>query len=173
MDNISFTGIKNISISRRYYEQFGTYLPLGYKNKTGELKDILAYGKKKYNEIILKCDLTDDAEGEDFKWFKQILKSSKLKYEFNCINRNRPNHINLFMKRFDVKDEIGRTSNSEFTLNGCPIVLSDNEVLPIYSFMAKLARKIKNMPELSEDRRKCAEFINKSVHKEAVEFIDL
>ena len=118
MDKISFTGITNINVSKVSYEQFGHYLPLGYQYRTGNLENVMAYGKKHYNEIHIECDLTDDAAGQDFTWFNQILKKSKVQYEFNCVNNRRPNHIDLFLKRFDAKDEIGHTSNSEFKING-------------------------------------------------------
>jgi hypothetical protein len=172
MDRISFNGIRNVNLSKVSYEQFGHYLPLGYQYKTGDLENALAYGKKHYNEIHLECDLTDDVSGNDLKWFREILKKSKVQYEFNCISYKNPNHIDLYMKRFDVEDELGHTSNSEFKINNFPIMLTDNSDLPIYTFMAKLCRKIKDMPELPDEIRKYAKFVNKSVHKEAVEFIE-
>ena len=172
MDRISFTGINNIKIYKKTYEQFGSYLPANYAYKKGEIQDVMSYGKKKYNEIIINCDLTDDTFGADLTMFREALKNSQLQYEFNCVDKSNPNYISLFLKRFDVRDEIGHTSNSEFKINGCPILLNDRGVLPIYSFIARLTRKISEMQELSEPQRKCANFVNKSVHKEAVEFIE-
>lgn len=172
MDKISFTGINNIKIYKKTYEQFGPYLPVNYMHKTGNLQDVLSHGKKKYNEIIINCDLTDDVFGNDLTMFKEALKNSQVQYELNCVDKTKPNHVSLFLKRFDVKDEIGHTSNSEFKINNYPILLNRREILPLYTFMAKLSKKIRDMQNLSEPQRKCANFVNKSVHKEAVEFIE-
>ena len=172
MDKISFTGINNIKIYRKTYEQFGSYLPANYAYRTGDLQNLTAYGKKKYNEIIINCDLTDDTFGNDLTVFRNALKNSQVQYEFNCVDKSNPNRVSLFLKRFDIKDEIGHTSNSEFKINNYPILLNRREILPLYTFMAKLSKKIRDMQNLSEAQRKCADIVNKSVHKEAVEFIE-
>lgn len=173
MDKISFNGITNIKIMGKSYEQCGFYFPDSANNIASKSNKILEYGKKRYKELHICCDLTDDANGNDFSFFKEKLKNSKKHYELNCIDSNNPHHVDLYMKRFDVRDKYGRTSNSEFKINKCSILLSDKNVLPLYTFMAKVTRKIENMTNLSEMRRKCAQLFNLSVQKEAVQFIEM
>ena len=59
--DISFTGINNLYIGKKAYSKFGTYL--------GEDRK-LKQGKKFYTEIKMKCNLTNDAQGNDLEDFQ-------------------------------------------------------------------------------------------------------
>lgn len=62
--DISFTGINNLYIGKKAYSKFGTYL--------GEDRK-LKQGKKFYTEIKMKCNLTNDAQGNDLEDFQKTL----------------------------------------------------------------------------------------------------
>ncbi len=166
MNEISFTGIHNIKIKKQLDKRFGSYLaPNG----------VLKQGEKHYKNMIVECDLSDDASGKDFAEFVSALKKCGPKYEFNCIqyqNQSGVNHLKLRMDRFDVQDELGRVTEAHFKINNFEIPLNNRETLPLYTFMAALTRKIQELQGLSEDQCKYLKFINSSVHKKAVDFIE-
>jgi hypothetical protein len=163
MNEISFTGIHNIKIKKQIDKRLGSYLALN-----GELKQ----GEKHYKNMIVECDLSDDASGKDFSEFVDALKKCGPKYEFNCIKSENLNHLKLRMDRFDVNDELGRVTEANFKINNFDIPLNSRETLPLYTFMAALTRKIQALQGLSEDQCKYLKFINSSVHKKAMDFIE-
>ena len=57
MNNISFTGIKNVYIGKKVYNKFGTYLDASSQLKQGE---------KVCTDVKISCELVDDATGSDF-----------------------------------------------------------------------------------------------------------
>ena len=171
MDRVSFTGINNFHIFRKSYKQFGTYLPpSGAQNP--DLQFALRYGEKQYNELILHCDLTDDISGNDFTKYLYALSKSYNKSKYQYMDFNKPNHVCIHLKRFDVEDDIGHACESWFKINGQDIILNRREVLALYTFMAEITRKLANVRGMSQNIVKCLRFMNKSVEKSAVDFIE-
>ncbi|MCM1338290.1 MAG: hypothetical protein NC191_01305 [Muribaculaceae bacterium] len=74
--------------------------------------------------------------------------------------------------RVDVNDKTGDVSFSNFKLNGITIEPNCREVLPLFSFLAKLTRKIQKLPDMSENRINVLKLANKSIHEEAMRFIE-
>lgn len=163
MNEISFTGIYNIKIKKHSESRFGSYL---------SPNAVLKQGEKRYRNVILECDITDDSLGKDYTEYVKSLRKCSPKYEFNCIKSQNPNHIKLRMDRFDVKDDLGRVTESAFKINDFDIPLNSRETLPIYTFMAALTRNIQNLKGMTEEQIKYLRFINKSIHKKAVDFIE-
>lgn len=161
--NVSFTGIKNICISKKGYSKFGTYL--GIDN---ELKQ----GKKLYTDIKMRCNLTNDAQGNDLEDFQKTLSKCRPCYKFNCIDKNNPDKFELHMERFDVKDDILPTSTSSFDINNYEIMFDEKQILPMVDFMARLTRKIAKSKDLTEQQRKVISFINQSIADRAEDFIE-
>lgn len=118
MDNISFTGFKNLSYA----------------------KDL--YGSKSPNCIIqrfMNVELTNDASGQDLEMLKNLIKKYKTERNFDLTNPLNPNFVNIFY--FNAK-EMGKKA---FSFNG--IVLPKNKVtMPIYDFIARLTNKIASTP---------------------------
>ena len=162
--DVTFTGIQNIKIYQKSYNKFGSYL--SYNN---EIKQ----GNKLYNEIKIHCDLTKDNTSDDIGTFYSALKRAGGDYAQHCINPQNPNHIELFAKGFSVKEDITTASNTNFTLNGKEIKLTNDKVLALYTFMAQLTRKIINKPETSERQKYFTQIVNNFVDKEARYYIDL
>lgn len=171
MDKVSFTGINNFCIFKKSYKHFGTYLPSsGVQNP--ELQFALKQGEKHYNEFILHCDLTDDSSGNEFTGYMNALSKAYGKSKYQYMDFNNPNHICIHLKRFDVNDDVGHVSESNFKINGQDIILNRREVLALYTFMADVTRKLANVSGMSKDIVKCLHFMNKSVEKSAVDFIE-
>lgn len=163
MEKITFTGINNLYIGKRTYTKFGHYL-----SSHGVLKQ----GQKDYTDILIRCDLTNDKYGAHLDEFHEALAKCRPCYQVNCINREKPNQIELLMKHFGVKDDIVNVLNSNFKINGYDIMLDEREILPLFSYMAKLTRTIALAKGPSEAQKQCAKFVNHGIHNEAINFIE-
>lgn len=160
---IAFTGISNVKMFQRNYQKYGSYL-------SNDLK--IKQGNKSYKDIVISCDLNDDSLGADLSDFKETLLKSNGFYQRNCVKKDAPEHIDIFQHCQNVKDDAGSVSNSTFKINGCSVVMDERGVLPLFSFLARITRKISQMPNLSENCRNYAKFVNMSIAKEAEEFIE-
>ncbi len=161
--DVSFTGINNIRIFEKSYSKLGSYL---------SYDSMVKQGNKKYKDIIIRCDLSDDNLGKDLTDFKETLAKSRMCYQVNCINPGNPNHIDLYCKSQIATEDLAKTEHSSFQINNYEIMLDERQALPLFSFMAHLTRKISNMADLSDKQRSVADFVNKLIDKEAIEYID-
>lgn len=164
-NNISFTGFNNLFIGKKLDKRFGAYL-----RSDGQL----AQGEKKYAQILIKCDLTDDAKGADLTDFKTVLDKCQDNYTARVLKQKSPNSIRFLTTRCMAKDEETgeKIFNTNFELNGVKVQPNDRKILPLFTYLAKLTRKLKDMPEMSEDRIKCLNTSNKGIAEEAIKFID-
>lgn len=161
--NVSFTGINNIYIGKKKYSKFGTYL--GIDNE-------IKHGNKLYTEIKLKCNLTNDEKGNDLDDFKKTLSRCRPCYQYNCIDKNNPNKFELHLKRFDTKDDVFALSNSNFDINNYEIMLDEKQILPLLDYIAKVTKKLSQSKNLTDNQKQVMSFVNKSIAKEAEEFIE-
>lgn len=162
--NVSFTGINNVKILQKTNSLYGSYL---------SNDSVIKQGNRNFTDIIIKCSLSDDAAGADLTDFRETLSKCRPCYQVNCVNRNNPQNIRLAVHRQDIKDDTGDVSISSFKINDYDIMLDEREILPLFSFMARLTRKISQMTGLSEQQKFYADLSNKSIHKEACNFIEL
>lgn len=160
---VSFTGIHNLHIGKKTYSKFGSYV-----DSTG----IIKRGNKDYTEVLIKCDLSDDAQGNHLSEFHETLSKCRPCYHVNCINHQKPNQFTLLMKHFGVKDDVADVLNSNFKINDYDIMLDEREILPLFSFMAKITRQIANEKGLSDIQKLYAKFVNYGIHNEAVNYIE-
>jgi len=163
MNNISFTGIQNLYVGKRNYSKYGSYLSLD-----GNVKQ----GNKDFTEVLIKCKLTDDKYGNHLSEFNEVLSKSRPCYHVNCINKKAPDEIKLLMKHFNVQDDPIDVNNSEFFINDYQIMLDEKQVLPLFSFMAKITRLITNAKGPTENQKQYAKFVNNAVHNEAMNYIE-
>lgn len=161
---VSFNGIYNTNIIQYDYEKYGAYLSNDNKIKLGN----------KYCTLLeVNCNLADDEYGNDLTHFKTALSKCDVFYQNNCIDNNEPNKLCLFLKREDVKDAKGHISQSVFSINGCPIILEDENILPLYTYMAYFSKKLANLHEISAAGKYYMNFLNKSVDEEARKFLGI
>lgn len=163
-NNIAFTGINGLYIGRKAADRIGTYV-----KSNGEL----GRGQKYYTHISLKCGLTDDSKGTDLSDFKNALARCRGSYQARLVSRTDTEKIDFLVKRCEVFDESeGKISNSNFELNGVSVLPNDRQVLPLFTYLAALTRKLKAMPDISPERKKYIALTNKSIDEEAIKFID-
>jgi len=161
--DISFTGINNLYIGKKTYSKIGTYLNADMKLKRGN---------KFYTEIKMRCNLTNDKQGNDLEDFQKTLSRCRPCYQYNCVDKNQPDKFEFHMKKFDVQNDILPTSTSTFNINDYEIMFDEREILPMVDFMARLTRKLSKSKDLTEQQRKVMSFINKSIATKAEDFIE-
>jgi len=160
---VSFKGINNLYIEKRTYSKFGSYLA-----QSGHVKQ----GQKNYMDVLIRCNLSNDYRGNDLSEFLDTLAKCRPCYQHNCINKENPTQIRLLMQHFSVKDDVVDVKNSNFKINDYDIMLDEREVLPIFTYMAKLTRTIAFSEGPTEAYKKYAKFFNTAVHNEAMNFIE-
>lgn len=116
MNNISFTGIKNIA-------------DIGYQKSGNKVASALS------------MVLTDDFRGKDLSEFKSVIDRVAKKSK-NFRHKDGVEFLNI--EKCDCLDGTDITNSMKFYLNGKEVKLKD-ENLPIFSYLAKLTKKIANM----------------------------
>lgn len=135
MNNINFTGIKNVGYTQRYYTQKGEYVKTGDEFTEVE------------NEHFINFELTDDFNGNDLSEYKRIIRTTDL---HNFVNPVNPNFLNIMISKDVVTDNLGPKKDYQIWIND-----SDRELeikdknLAMMSFIAKMLRKAANMPEIN------------------------
>lgn len=166
MDNISFTGFKNVKIKLDTRDRI---VPCTFSN------NVTRNCNAKYKGITINCDLFNSEAINDNHLIQFYELMRKVKRNF--INPNSPQHLEMKFEKFNVLNSDGDVINiSRFCeINGENVNLEnpqDRIFLPLYTFMAKLTREINekcNICELGHDSVKLA---NKIIHKSAVNFIE-
>lgn len=163
-NNISFTGINGLYLGKKSARRLGSYV-----KSDGSFGQAFKY----YTHISIKCNLTDDANGLDLTAFKTALKKCKGSFQAKEVAKRSADKIDLLIRRSECTDNIeGKISNSNFELNGIAVHPNDRAVLPLFTYLAALTRKLQKLPETSAERIKYFALANKSVAEEAMRFID-
>lgn len=165
-NNIAFTGFNSLYLAKKFDTRLGSYVC-----EDGHI----GQGTKKYAKILLKCELSDDLSGADLTEFKSVLNYCADSYQARLVKQKSDNNsIKLLTTRCMVKDERtgNKIFNTNFELNGVEIQPNDRKILPLFTYLAKLTRKLRDLPEISEERVKCLNTVNKGIAEEATKFID-
>lgn len=161
MENkITFTGLNNIYAGRKLYTNIGNYV-----TDNGEIKR----GNKNYKELLIKCQLTDDKSGKDFSEFWDVLTKSNKNYSVRCLMNTTTDTLNFKVKRCEAPENV---TNSNFTLNGIEILPNERSVLPLFTYLAKLTRKLAAISGNSQEKTELFKIANKSIQEEAEKFIE-
>ena len=147
---------KNIS------QKFGTYI-----DSSGVPKQ----GNKNYTVMKIKCDLTDSVEGKDLSEFRKALEDCNC-FQAKAVLDKDISTLELITKRCDVNDKYEKVSNSNFFLNGIQIAANERKIMPLFTYLAALTRKLKTHPVMNDAKQVYVDLTNKSVHEEAMRFID-
>lgn len=126
--------------------------------------------------IHLNCNLSDDKfdknnENQDLKNFYNAVHKSKL----NCTNPDNPYGVDIKAHSYIINDDVAPAILLDFKINDCPIELnkpSDRNLLPLFTFMAKLSSKIATREDISPEEKVCAEILNDYIATSATHFID-
>ncbi len=161
---VSFTGLSNIYVGRKIFPQIGSYI-----SKDGNIK----IGNKVCSSIKLKCKLSDDGIYKDLTDFKNALAKAAKSNKENYIDPTNPDVVDLTMNRWEAVDRAGYTSASWFTLNGKNIPLQSDEHLGLFTYIAKLTRRLLQTPGMTEPRKECVKTVNSAIQDEAVKYLEL
>lgn len=118
MDNINFTGLKNIGFLNIYEKQPQIPFPL-----------------RRSNMII---QLTDDYNGKDLSEFKEILKKCATKEE-SYIFPHDSNFLHLFTAQYENSIDI-----PELFVNWIKVP-TENKTMPLFTYIAKVTKRIASM----------------------------
>ena len=157
---ISFTGLSNIKVLKSEKQGEGTFWGTDNKPKHGELN---------VTEVKLKFNLTNDAAGKDMEELQTELKKAGRGYSYNT---QCPDTIELHLKNIEGNDGVVSTTRSLIHLNSQDINISSRKDLGLYTYLAKLVKRISQQPEISQAQEKYITLISKAIKENAVHFID-
>lgn len=160
---VTFTGINNLYIGKKAYNEVGSYL-----TRNGNMKE----GDRTCLDVLIKCDLTDSKRGNHLSDFQNALKKVSSYCQVDYANQQKPQHVELLAHHVRVPDDTSALPFTVFKINGTEVVLDDPKVLPLYTYMAKLTREISALQKVSDAQQAYARAVNKYVHDEAVYYID-
>lgn len=160
---VTFTGINNLYIGKKAYNEVGSYL-----TRNGNIKE----GDRTCLDVLIKCDLTDSKRGNHLSDFQNALKKVSSYCQVDYANQQKPQHVELLAHHVRVPDDTSALPFTVFKINGTEVVLDDPKVLPLYTYMAKLTREISALQKVSDAQQAYARAVNKYVHDEAVYYID-
>lgn len=173
--SINFTGIKNLDIRTFKAEGYGFYL-----NNANHLEQ----GEKYYTIVSLKADIDgtpmkgENINSENFKshitqYFEALQKLKHFVLAQKIMSIEDQGEIEIIMKHFHAPDNLGNVNQASFILNGQQVPLVHRNVLPLYSFMARLTKDILKFFNLSPKTRESVQLMNDSIAREAAEFIEI
>lgn len=172
--SINFTGIKNLNIKTFKADGFGFYL-----NNANDI----SLGDKYYTVVKLTADIDGTVmEGEnktaqDFKphiyqYFEALQKLRHFVLAQKILGVENQDRIEIIMKHFHAPDILGNVDQATFMLNDQDIPLVHRNVLPLYSFMARITNDVLKLFKLNPQARDSVQLMSDSIAKEAEEFIE-
>lgn len=159
--DISFTGIKNIKISRDITPREVRYIYNGEQNR----------GVADFLGINIKCDLVNDTNGNHLSEFVEACQKSG----FNIINKEQPNHFELTTNRFSIQEDDWHLVTQTIAVNGTDITLNTpkhRSLLKLYSFIADLTRNFNKLCRVPEHAKNVSKQANQMIANTAEQFID-
>ena len=158
--SVSFTGTNNIKVLKSQKQEFGLFQGADKELKQGNLN---------LTEIKLRFNLTNDADGKDMAELQSALKKAGRGYSFNP---KTPDMVELHLKNINADDGVVPVENSLLSMNGQNINITKREDLGLYTYLAKLTRRIGQRPDMSPAQKECTNMVNKAIQNNAVEYID-
>lgn len=173
--SINFTGIKNLDIKIFKAEGYGFYLNNAHKIEQGD---------KYYTIVSLKADIDgtvikgENVDAPNFKphftqYFEALQKLKHFVLAQKILGIDQQDKIEIIMKHFHAPDNLGTVSQASFMLNGQEVPLVHRNVLPLYSFMARITKDVLQFFKLRPETRDSVQLMNDAIVKEAEEFIEI
>ena len=164
--NITFTGIQYLYTKKQEYDKWGPYL-----DTDGNLE----HGDVHHTEVTLSCNIHDDNQGKHLSQYYSVFSKLPIHLQKRLWSSQiSPSTMKIQVSRQAAKDTINCIPITHFKLNdNLDIDLTHRELLPLYTYMARLTRQIAAMPDATAVQKNYANFINQAVHEEACRFIDL
>ena len=96
MNNISFTGINNLYVGKKSGSSYGEYM-----TRDGNIKE----GEKNNLDVLIKCDLTDDEQGNHLSEFQEVAKKVGFKTQLEYVNSKNPQKIENLANNVEPQDD--------------------------------------------------------------------
>ena len=158
--SVSFTGINNIKVLKSQKQGFGVFQGADRELKQGDLN---------LTEVKLRFNLTNDETGKDMEELQTALKNAKRGYSYDAKN---PDLVEIHLKHIDADDGVIPVSNSILSLNGQDINVKGREDMGLYTYLAKLTKRICQRPEMSPAQKQYTNMVRSAIHDNAVYYID-
>lgn len=166
ISKISFGGIHNIETAYKKKDVSISYLAPDGQRREAPGED---------SEIHLNCILSDDEFDKDGKDLRDFYGAMHKSGNF-CNNPANPYAVNLVAHHYSIRDAKYPSYSLTFNINGYDVPLktpSDRNMLPLYTFMAQLTKRIiKQNPDLTPSEKDCVQAINDFVQTQAEHFIE-
>ena len=173
--SINFTGIKNLDVKIFKADGYGFYLNNAHN---------IDQGDKFYTIVSLKADIDGTAmKGENTnapnykphftQYFEALQKLKHFVLAQKILGIDEQDKIEIIMKHYHAPDNLGDVNSATFMLNGQEVPLVHRNVLPLYSFMARVTKDVLKFFNLRPETREAIQLMNDSIAKEAEEFIEI
>lgn len=158
---ISFTGIKNLSVTSSNHQQIGSYY-----TPTGELGS----GMKDVTYVDISYNVTDDEKGNDHdKYIEALSRANK----FYLLNKYDPTKVQIQMKLAEIDNDVIKFSNVSFKLNNNPIALNNDNDLKLYQYLADMTREhLKNSDKATDYDKKMLDITNEGINMVAMDYFE-
>lgn len=154
---INFTGINNI-IPKTKSKIIGT---LGSPNRTT------------ISDVTLSMKL-NNVDNNDLQEFFNALERSTPHCKSQCKNKVQPNKLEIFCSNtISNNPNSSFKSGSSFDVNGHTVLFDEDGVLPLFTYLAKITKKIAQKEDLSAENKNAANFINTKIQEEAEKYFDI
>ena len=160
-NNISFTGINNFYLGKKVYNKIGTYI-----SKAGDEQLPI-----KHTDIKIKCILTNDNNGKDLSDFYKALDKCGNCFQAINIKQTPIGNFEFIINRSDIADR-NFSQITGFSVNGCSVLPNERKILPLFTYLAALTRKLAARNDMSQEQRYYLTQANRSIAQEAMKFID-
>lgn len=157
---VSFTGINHLRVAQKTSQKYGLCISAS-KEIEPHIADVTT--------VKIRCELTNDSKGNDLSEYQNVLKKAN---KIIAYNPQKPNEIELHMDRYDIKDDVIPISNSVLKINNQPIPITKREDLALYTYLAKLTRRMSSMASNSPKLQDSINKVNDSVAENAMYYID-
>lgn len=149
--NVNFTGLNN-----------SQFTAAGGQTTTGNIK---------MDAYRFYTELSDDDKGNHLNDFFASIKKSKIP-DNKYVNKYFPEDVVLFdIAKLSIGDEMNCNKTIwTFVLNGEALKLNNDNVLPIFSFLAKAVRKAGNEATTSYDKQ-IAKEMDKNLEKAILNYL--
>ena len=160
---VSFKGINNIYIFQGKKQD----VPLDIENNDGEL----CKGTANIDNTRFRCILDDD-ETTDLNDYYIALAKYKDKNKY-LLHADSYDSIDLSFNDVDV-DILGYKQNLKMLmLNGQELNIEDNSILPLYTFLASLTKRISDYENIDPRAKSLFLKIDSAIYKKACEYLDI
>ena len=161
---ISFKGIENIKILKAENKKNGYYLD-DEKTPHPVTEDL--------KQVIITGNLTNDVYGKDLSDYKNALEKVLNKTHMEYYDAENNNNFEIHLNKRDLIFENSKKKDNTLLLNKRKLFLNNDEILPIYSFMAKLITKLTQRNDLSEHQKKYLNIVGNAIKEDVYEYLDI